>query len=210
MFRKFLSPSLVGAVIVLSALPAAAQSKVFVVNDAQVRGETKLGKAINGQLAGIRAQLGTQLDMPKLQGEVAAEEQRLKPLVEGLTEDALKKNTALNAQVEALRKKQVEFLSKNEQINRAVEERAQILQVAFNAVMEPTVEFVAKEVSADVVVPYSSTWYVKEASDISMRVIARLDATIPTLEALQAALPQPPAPQPAAAGAPAAATAPKN
>jgi len=215
MFRKSFLPVLLGLAM---AAPAFAQTKVFVVNEGLVRAETKLGKAIDGQLAGIRAQIATENDMPKLQSEVTAEEQRIRPLVEGLNEEAIKKNAALASQVEALRKKQVEFLSKSEQINNILQQRAQVLQLAFSTVMEPAVEFVAKEVGADIVVPYSSTWYVKDASDISKRVIARLDATIPTLEALQAALPQPPAQQqkpaqgaaPAGPAAPAAPAAPRN
>ena len=216
MFRKSFLPVLVGLAM---TAPAFAQTKVFVVNEGLVRSETKLGKAIDGQLAGIRAQIATENDMPKLQSEVTAEEQRIRPLVEGLNEEAIKKNAALAAQVEALRKKQVEFLSKSEQINNILQQRAQVLQIAFQTVMEPAVEFVAKEVGADIVVPYSSTWYVKDASDISKRVTARLDATIPTLEALQAALPQPPAQQqqrpaqgaaPSAPATPAAPAAPRN
>ena len=59
--------------------------------------------------------------------------------------------------------------------------------------MGPAVEAVAKEAGADIVVSFSSTWYVKGATDLSAKVIARLDATVPTLVALQAALPPPPA-----------------
>jgi hypothetical protein len=57
------------------------------------------------------------------------------------------------------------------------------------------------------VLSYNSTLYSKDAIDITAKVIARLDSTVPTIQALQDALPKPPA-QPAG-GAPAAPAAPK-
>jgi hypothetical protein len=60
--------------------------------------------------------------------------------------------------------------------------------MAFAQVLEPAVSHVAREAGADVVLSYASTWYVKDAVDLSQKVIARLDATVPTLAALQAAV----------------------
>jgi hypothetical protein len=76
--------------------------------------------------------------------------------------------------------------------------------MAFAQVMEPAVSHVAKQVGADLVLSYASTWYVKDAIDLSAKVIERLDATVPSLAALQAAV-QPAQPAGGAA-APAPAT----
>ncbi len=73
-------------------------------------------------------------------------------------------------------------------------------QIAFNFVLVPAVEAVAKEVGADVVLSYNSALFNKDAVDISAKVVARLDATVPTLEALKAALPAPQTPAPKPAG----------
>ena len=67
-------------------------------------------------------------------------------------------------------------------------------------VLGPAVNTVAKEVGADIVLDSNSAWFAKDAIDITAKVVARLDATVPTLQALRDAMPKPPAG--AAAGAP--------
>jgi hypothetical protein len=96
-------------------------------------------------------------------------------------------------------KKAAELMQKQNALNQGLEKSDNSLNAAFMQVMAPAVESVAKEAGADVVVSFASTWYIKDATDLSAKVIARLDATVPTLAALQAALPPPPAAPKAAA-----------
>jgi hypothetical protein len=70
--------------------------------------------------------------------------------------------------------------------------------------MDPAIVHVAKQVGADVVMSDASVRYVKESADITPKVIARLDATVTTVQAMQAAVTPPAAAGAAAPAAPAA------
>lgn len=178
---------------------AMAQAKVFVVNEQKVRAESKLGKAMDASLNELANKGVEQLGLKTLQSEVQSEANALKPQTQSLTREALEANPTLKARVEGLNKKAGELAQKQNALNATVEKQDTGYNYAFYAVMLPAIEAVAKEANADIVLSYPSTLYTKDAIDLSAKVIARLDATVPTLEALKAALPQPPA-KPAAPG----------
>ncbi len=178
---------------------AMAQAKVFVVNEQKVRAESKLGKAMDASLNELANKGVEQLGLKTLQSEVQSEANALKPQTQALTREALEANPTLKARVEGLNKKAGELAQKQNALNATVEKQDTGYNYAFYAVMLPAIEAVAKEANADIVLSYPSTLYTKDAIDLSAKVIARLDATVPTLEALKAALPQPPA-KPAAPG----------
>lgn len=172
---------------------ALAQTKIFVVNEERVRHESKVGKEINQALVSNANAGADELGLKQLKAEIDAEAARLKPQTESLTQEALNANPTLKAQVEALRKKQSEYYGKTNALNNGLERADNGLSQMFLIVLGPAVDTVAKEVGADVVIATASTWYVKDAVDISAKVISRLDATVPTLQALRDAMPKPPA-----------------
>lgn len=193
---------LVGALFVgLSNMAgvAMAQAKVFVVNEQKVRAESKLGKALDSALQDLATKGVDQLGLKTLQTEVESEAAALKPQTQSLTKEALESNPTLKARVEGLNKKAGELVQKQNALNATVEKQDTGYNYAFYAVMMPAVDAVAKEANADIVLSYPSTLYTKDAIDLSAKVIARLDATVPTIDALKAALPQP-APKPAGGG----------
>lgn len=167
---------------------AVAQTKIFVINEEKIRRESKVGKEMSSTLGGVRDQGVDKLGLKSLGDEIKAEQTALQPQTQSLTKEALDKNPTLKARVDALSKKTNEYLQKADYLNQNLEQQNGTMNVAFAQVMEPAVTHVAKEAGADVVLSYASTWYVKDAIDISPRVIARLDATVPSLAALQAAL----------------------
>jgi Skp family chaperone for outer membrane proteins len=187
---------------------AFAQQKIFVINEAKIRAETKVGKEMAGVLGGIRNQGIEKLGLQALSNEIKTESDALRPQAQSLTPEALNANPTLKARVDALNKKASELQQKQDYLNANLSQEGQALNTMFAQVMEPAVQHVAKQQGADLVLSYSSTWYVKDAVDISSKVVARLDATIPTLKAMQdaykASLPAPPAAAPAASAAPAA------
>jgi Skp family chaperone for outer membrane proteins len=174
--------------------PAFAQTKVYVINEQRIQRESKVGKEMNAALGNIAVQGETQLGLPALKTELAAESARLKPQTQSLTPEAIAANPTLKAQVENLNKKATEYLQKQNALGANLEQRNDSFSMAFLEVLAPAVDAVAKEAGADVVISYSSSWYVKDAVDLSSKVVARLDATVPTLAALQAALKPPAAP----------------
>jgi Skp family chaperone for outer membrane proteins len=167
---------------------AVAQTKIYVVNEEKIRRESKVGKEMSTSLGSVRDQGVEKLGLKSLGDEIMAEQTALQPQTQSLTKEALDKNPTLKSRVEALSKKTGEYMQKADYLNQNLEQQNGALNMAFAQVMEPAVTHVAKEMGADVVLSYASTWYVKDAIDISPKVIARLDATVPTLAALQAAL----------------------
>ncbi len=181
---------------------ALAQTKIYVVDEDRVRRESKVGKEINQTLV-TNANSGVdQLGLKQLKTEIDAEVQRLKPQTESLTPEALNANPTLKAQVDALRKKQNEYYNKADALNSGLERADTSLSQALIIVLAPAIETVAKEAGADIVLNTALTWYAKDSTDLTMKVIARLDATVPTLQALRDALPKPPAQQTGQATAP--------
>lgn len=187
---------------------AFAQTKIFVVNEERVRRESKVGKEMNAALVNVANAGADQLGLKTLKTELETETARLKPQTESLTKDAINANPTLKAQVEALNKKANEFYQKSNALNSGIEKQDNGMSMAFLSVLGPAVDNVAKTVGADIVLSNTSTWYAKDAVDITAKVIARLDATVPTLKALEDSLPKAPA-QPAAGAAPVAPAAPR-
>lgn len=181
---------------------AFAQTKVFVVNEERVRRESKVGKELNAKLVTDANAAGDKLGLKTLKTELETETARLKPQTESLTKEAINANPTLKAQVDALNKKANEYYQKTNALNSGIEKADNGMSMAFLSVLGPAIDNVAKSVGADIVLSNTSTWYVKDATDITAKVIARLDATVPTVQALEDSLPKAPA-QPAA-GAPAA------
>lgn len=181
---------------------AMAQTKVFVINEQRIRAETKLGKEMDAKLNEAAEHGVDQLGLKTLKSEIDTEAAALKPQTQSLTKEAIAANPTLKARVDGLNKKATELMQKQNALNQGLEKSDNGLNAAFMQVMGPAVESVAKEAGADIVLSYSSTWYLKDATDLSAKVIARLNATVPTLAALQAALPPPPAPPTAAKPAP--------
>ncbi len=178
---------------------AVAQTKVMIVNEARIMADSKLGKAMNLQLTQDRNTAVDQLGLKTLQTEVQTERTALQPQTQSLSKEALASNPTLKGRVDALNKKMNELVQKSSALEQGIEQQMQANTVRFNFVLVRAVEHVGKEVGADVVLSYDSALYNKDSVDISAQVIARLDATVPTLDALKAALPTPPA-QPAAPG----------
>jgi Skp family chaperone for outer membrane proteins len=200
---KFRKLALVAAMFVgLTNIAGAAfaQTKVFIIDEQRIRAESKLGKELNTTLDSIAAQGVEQLGLRTLKTEYDTEGAALKPQIESLTPEAIAANPTLKARVEGLNRKAAELMQKQNALNQTLDQREQNFGLAFLQVLGPAIDTVAKEAGADVVMSVSSTWYVKEAIDLTPRVIARLDATVPTVAALQAALPQAPAPAPPPGG----------
>jgi Skp family chaperone for outer membrane proteins len=181
---------------------AVAQTKIYVINEERIRRESKVGKEMSTTLSGVANQGAEKLGLKTLGDQIKTETDALKPQTQSLTPEAINANPALKAKVEALNKKQNEYMQKAAGLQQGIEQQSGNFNGAFMAALEPAVSYVAKQVNADVVLSYSSTWFVKDAIDITPKVIERLDATIPTMAALQAAL-QPPATAGAAKAAPA-------
>ena len=172
---------------------AMAQTKVYIVHEAKIMADSKLGKAMNAQLSQDANEAVDKLGLKTLKSEADTERASLQPQIQSLTPEAINANPTLKTRVDNLNKKYNELLQKTNALDQGVDQQRSANTMRFNYVLVGAIEAVAKEVGADVVLSYNSALYNKESVDISAKVVARLDATVPTLEALKAALPPPPA-----------------
>jgi Skp family chaperone for outer membrane proteins len=200
--RKFAFAAILCVGLSQTVGAAFAQQKIYIVDEAQIRRDSKIGKDITDKLGAIKTDGVDKLGLKKLSDEIKAEQDRLKPQTASLTKEALAANPTLKAQVEALAKKENEYLQKADYLNQNLDQQQNAAMIAFNAALQPAVNYVGKELGADLVLSASSTWYIKDAVNISAKVVARLDATTPSLASLQqtaqaaSAAGKPPAPAP--------------
>ncbi len=200
-FRKLALAAALFVGLTNMAGAAFAQTKVFIIDEQLIRQQSKIGKELDVALDNFAAAGVDQLGLKSLKTELDTEGAALKPQIESLTPEAIAANPTLKARVEGLNRKAADFMQKQNALSQNLEQRDSSYNMAFLQVLGPAIEAVAKEAGADVVLSVSSTWYVKAAIDLTPKVVQRLDATVPNIAALQAALPQPPAaPAPAPGG----------
>jgi Skp family chaperone for outer membrane proteins len=185
-FRKVAFAALAAVSLGQVAAPAFAQTKVFIINEAKVRKDSKIGKDIAAKLGESQKDGVTKLGLEALANEIKTAETALKPQIESLTPEAIEKNATLKARVEELNKKRAEYVQKSRFLDANLDQAQGAGMIAFEAALAPAVDVVAKQVGADVVLSAASTWYIKDAVDISQKVIQQLDDTTPTLDALRA------------------------
>jgi Skp family chaperone for outer membrane proteins len=191
------------AVAFLGAGQAAlAQTKVFVVNEATVRRESKIGKDMTAKLGNLQNAGAQQLGLDALAAEIRKEDEALKPQIANLTPEAINANPTLKAKNDALNRKKGEFLQKRQVLEANLGEQGGAASEQFTIAMAPAVEFVAKQAGADIVLSGSSVWFHKDTVDLSAKVVQRLDATTPSYDAfVQSMQAQAAAQQPAAGAA---------
>lgn len=188
---------------------AAFAQKIAVVDEDAVFEGSKIGGLLAKTVNDFRVGVADKLELKKLQDELKTEEAAI-PQLKTMTPEALsnaaKTDVALKTKLESFAKKQGDLQVRANQFNGATNQQAGAVQNAFGFVLAKAVESVAKADAVDIVVPAGSVMYVNKAKvDISQKVIARLDATVATLAALEAALPkQPAAPAAGAAAVPGA------
>lgn len=197
---------------VSSLVGVAHAQKVFVVNDAAVLRNTKLGKELGGNINNQANKGVEQLGLQALSDQIDTERKALDPILGSLTPEArdakIKSDPALKAKLEALGKKQVELQQKEAALNNALGNATDDYKSLFDIAMIPAIEFVAKEANADIVVPVGTLFYAKQSTDLTQKVIARVDATVPNIAKLEEIIKASQAARQAAAGAAPPASAP--
>lgn len=148
-------------------LPAAAQSKIAVVNLQAVLRESTAAKSIRSQIDGKRASYQEQIS--KQEEKLRKEEQDIKNQVSVLSADALEK-------------KKKEFAGKVADMKRSAQNKMNQLQQAYGKAMgevQKTIFDIIKEMSKEkgfeVAIPTASLLYADESLDISQEILDRLN-----------------------------------
>jgi Skp family chaperone for outer membrane proteins len=189
--RKFVLIAGMGFGLANLSGAAFAQKTMVVDEDAAFR-SSKIGAAISNQIGAISSKGAEQLGLKTLADQIKADEAAM-PELKTLTPEAVNANPTLKARVDALSKKLGEFQQKQNALGKAVDQQQNAATVMFFYALNKAIEDVVKTEKVDIVLSAQSTRYFGKAQDLTPKIIARLDATVPNLETLQAMMPKPPA-----------------
>jgi len=197
MFRiksLFTAFALLLAVPMALAPAATAQgSTVVVIDRTQIFVQSKAGVDVQNKIRGIESSM--QAELQPTADQLAAEGPALEAKTQGRSRDTILADAALKAEVEAYARKANDF-------NRKRQIRAQELQLTerkalidFNNALVPVLRQVVAERSANVILDKSNIVFVDDATDVTSSVIAKLDASTPTMTVVRQKLPTQPAQQ---------------
>ena len=169
------------------AMHANAQSKLIVIDQAKIMTQSKAGKDINAKLKTIAEQANKELK-PTLES-LQAEEKSLNETLAPLNQNAIRQNEALVTRIQSFQQRSQSFQQKS-QVRAAELEltRRDAWQQFFKA-LEPALQSVIDENNADVVLDRSSTVHASAGVDRTDAVIAKLDASTPTINVTKQSLP---------------------
>lgn len=176
----------------ISAPAALAQgTKVIVIDSAKIIRDSKAGGDIRNKLQNISDGMRTQLKptADSLTSELKALETKYK----GMTPEALRTDASLRTELENYQRKENEF-TRDSQI--MAQELALTRQKAwgdFRVALNPVLQQVVNEQSADLMLDRSNAVYAGEAIDVTALVISKLDAATPTVNVVRQKLPAQPA-----------------
>lgn len=196
--------SLIAAVLALFAImaaPAFAASTVAVISQDAALGTSKVGKYVANQLQTISKQIDTEFE-PEL-APLRTQAQQLNAEASALSPETLRTRTDLLRREQDLRKKLGELSNWKQRQMAATENQAMnpVLKAYQTAVQQ-----VIDEKKIDVVLPSTSVLYRNKASDITLEVVAKLDAAMTTTPVTRVRVPRvPPKQQAPQRQAPAAA-----
>lgn len=175
------------SVSVATPIAAAQGTSVVVIDQRKIMRDSRAGKDIQTKMKSIEEQIKRELESTSrsLQSEGKSIESRTK----NMTPQAVAADANLKSQVESFYKKAGEF-------NRTRQVRARELQITerkawneFFKALQPVLQEVVNEKSAQIMMDRSSTVYANPSLDASSLVISKLDSRKPTINVVRERLP---------------------
>ncbi|MEL6386001.1 MAG: OmpH family outer membrane protein [Pseudomonadota bacterium] len=183
----------VAMIIALAVVaPAAfAQTKVIVIDQAQIERDSQAGQSLRNALATINTQMQSEV----APGEQAyqAQEAAFQGKVANMTQEAMQADPGIQTEFRALQTKAAEVSQAREV--RAAEMRMTQRKAAqaYAEALRPVVLEVMAEENAQVVLDKASVLMSDDAIDVTTKIISKLDAATPTISVTRERLPQQPA-----------------
>ncbi|MCR9269521.1 MAG: OmpH family outer membrane protein [Henriciella sp.] len=197
MFRLkslFAAFALIVATPLALAPAAAAQGTTAVVIDRnQIFAQSKAGQDIITKIQGIEAAM--QGELKPTADQLAAEGPALEAKTTGKTREAILADAALKAEVEAYARKAGEFNRKRQITAQELALTERQALVDFNTALVPVLREVVAERGANVILDKSQVVFVDDATDVTASVVAKLDASTPTINVVRQRVPTQPAQQ---------------
>ena len=166
---------------------ASAQSKVVVIDRTQIFGQSLAGQDIRTKIQGIETTM--QGELQPVAQQLSTEGTSLETKTQGMSREAILADAGLRAEVEAYARKAGEF-NRDRQIaaqELSLTERKAL--VDFNTALVPVLREVVAETSANVILDKSQVIFVDDATDVTASVVAKLNASTPTIAVVRQKLP---------------------
>ena len=180
----------IAALLILSpfAALANAQTKVVIIDQAQIMRDSAAGKDISQKLKNIAEQINKELkpDSDWLKREGESLETKTKPM----NRQAILSDQALVARIKTFDDRQKGFVAKSQTRAAELELTRRKAWADFFQALAPALQSVIDENQAEVVLDKTSAIHVADSVDLTSQVISKLDASTPTINVTKQALPK--------------------
>ena len=171
-----------------SLMQAYAETNVIVIDQAKIMRDSMAGKDIASKLNTISEQIGNELK-PAAEA-LQKEEKSLNDKVKPLNQAAIRQDAALLDRIKSFQKRAQEFEVKRQTRAAEIELTSRDAWNKFFEALGPALEAVIAENNADVVLDRSAAVHASDSIDKTAAVIAKLDATTPSIAVTKQTLPK--------------------
>lgn len=183
--------ALAATVIFIPALmQAVAETSIIVIDQAKIMRDSKAGKDIAAKLKTISEQVNNELQPTA--DALGKEQKSLNDKIRPLNQAAIRQDTALLERIKSFEKRAQEFEAKRQTRAAELELTRRAAWSKFFEALGPALESVIAESNADVVLERSSAVHASDNIDRTAAVIAKMDATTPSIAVTKQSLPKNP------------------
>lgn len=167
---------------------AFAQTKIIVIDQARIEAESKAGQSLRAALTTIEGQM--QNEMAPLASSFQAAQSALQAKAANKTAEDIQADTALQEEAKTVQAQAAQVA--RERDIRAAELRmtTRKASMAYRDALKPILDQVMAEEDADIIVDASQVVIANDGVDVTDKVIAKLDAAVPSISVTRERLPQ--------------------
>lgn len=176
--------------IVMLGSPAFAHdgTKVIVINGAQVRAESKAGLDVVTKLSNIQGQM--QNELQPTAKDLENHGRAIQLLTANKTPEQVRSDPNLVSQIESFGKKREDFEATSNLRSQELQLTERKAWGNFMEALQPVIETVKAEYSADLILDRSTLIFMEPALDVTTRVIELLDEQTPAIAVTREKVPQ--------------------
>ena len=176
--------------IVMLGSPAFAHdgTKVIVINGAQVRAESKAGLDVVTKLSNIQGQM--QNELQPTAKDLENHGRAIQLLTANKTPEQVRSDPNLVSQIESFGKKREDFEATSNLRSQELQLTERKAWGNFMEALQPVIETVKAEYSADLILDRSTLVFMEPALDVTTRVIELLDEQTPAIAVTREKVPQ--------------------
>jgi outer membrane protein len=177
----------VSAAFAMSPAAIAQGTNVVVIDRVQIFGQSQAGQDIRTKIQAIETQM--QSELKPLADSLTTDGTSLQAKSEGKTQEAVRADAALMAEIEAYSRKANDFERKRQIAAQELSLTERKALVDFNNALIPVLQQVIAETNANVILDKSQVVYVDDATDVTQSAITKLNASTPTVQVVRQSLP---------------------